>query len=55
MSASDFVHVVMDMYGTLIAYSLPVAAFIGACNIGINIISNAFFGGRLKIGGGRGD
>lgn len=52
MTASEYVSAVMDAYGTLLLYAMPVAALIGMCNIGINIILTAFFGGGLHIGGG---
>lgn len=42
----------VDAYARLVAASMPIVLFIGACNIGINILINAAFHGKLKIGGG---
>ena len=43
---------IIEAYRGLIVTALPVAFFIAACNIAINILFNAFSGGRLRIGGG---
>ena len=46
-----FVIACIDAYGELVAIGLPIAFFIGACNMGINILIDAFFHGNLHIGG----
>ena len=51
MSVSDFIQLIFDMYGQLLAYALPVAFVIGACNLIFNIVCSAAFGGKLHIGG----
>lgn len=48
---NDFVDEVCGAYGQIIAMGLPIAFFVGACNVCFNIICNAFFSGRLHIGG----
>lgn len=47
---TQFVHDVLSTYTSLLAVGLPVAFFIGAANVGINIIISAAFGGKLRIG-----
>ena len=47
---SDFIHDVLSAYTQLLAIGLPCAFFIGAANVGINIIISAAFGGKLRIG-----
>lgn len=42
---------VLTGYLEIIKAGLPIAFTIGACNLAINMIFNAFFGGRLTIGG----
>ena len=41
----------IDAYAKLIAACMPIVFFIGACNMAINILINAAFHGKLKIGG----
>lgn len=48
---TPFVQAVIDAYGKLVAASMPLVFFIGACNLSINILINAAFQGKLKIGG----
>lgn len=38
-------------YGELIAVGLPIAFCIGAANLCINMLIDAFFHGKLHIGG----
>lgn len=47
---NTFVSGVLAAYTDLLRVGLPVAFFIAACNIGINIIITAFSGGKLRIG-----
>ncbi len=42
---------VLTGYIEIIKAGLPIAFIIGASNLAINMIFNAFFGGRLSIGG----
>ena len=51
MTTENFISEVFSAYASIITMGLPVAFFIGACNIAFNIICNAFFSGTLKIGG----
>lgn len=46
-----FVVAAIQAYASLLALALPVTFFIGASNMAINILFNAFFHGKLKIGG----
>lgn len=50
---SPFVQACIQAYAQLIALAAPVVLFIGGCNIGINIVVNAFMGKGLHIGGGK--
>lgn len=51
MSVTPFYTWCIEAYARLVAVAMPIVFFIGACNIGINIIINAAFHGKLKIGG----
>lgn len=53
MNNQDFVNAVINAYGQIVAAAAPIAAFIAACNIGINLILKAFTGHDLRIGGDR--
>lgn len=48
---NPFVSVVIECYAEVISIALPITLFIGACNIGINVIVSAFLGGRIHLGG----
>lgn len=50
--APQFVQDVLETYTNLLGIGLPIAFFIGACNVGINIVLSAAFGGKLRIGRG---
>lgn len=47
----NFYDEVCNAYAEIISMGLPIAFFVGACNLCFNIICNAFFSGRLHIGG----
>lgn len=47
----DFIYSCMYGYKTLVINALPVAFMIGAANLCINILFDAFFHGKLHIGG----
>lgn len=46
-----FVQSAIDAYKEVITSAVPIAAIIGMCNIGINILYSAFIGKRLHLGG----
>lgn len=50
--APQFIRDVLKTYTDLLGLGLPIAFFIGAANVGINIIISAAFGGKLRIGRG---
>ena len=47
---TEFISDVLDGYKSIVAIGCPIVFFIGACNVAINIIVTAFFGGGLRIG-----
>lgn len=47
MNTDTFIQLYVDMLHVV----LPCTFFFGACNLGINIILNAFFNGKMKFGG----
>ena len=51
MTNSEFIQAALTGYQNILVACLPVVFFIGACNMGINILLGAFFHGSLKIGG----
>lgn len=48
---TPFIQAVIDAYTKLISACMPLVFFVGACNLSINILINAAFQGKLKIGG----
>ena len=52
MDNQEFINLVLQGYGDILAVSLPIALFIGACNVAANLLISACFGGKLRIGRG---
>lgn len=50
MDTSSFISEVLSGYKDLVAAGLPIVFFIGACNVAINTIVSAAFGGELRFG-----
>lgn len=53
MTQTDFVNATISAYASIAAICVPIVAIIGMCNIGINVLINAFMGHGLHIGGGK--
>lgn len=47
---TPFISDVLSGYRVLITAGLPIVFFIGACNVAINTIVSAAFGGDLRFG-----
>lgn len=50
MDTSTFINEVLTGYKELVSAGLPIVFFIGACNVAINTIVTAAFGGGLRFG-----
>lgn len=49
MTNEEFIQAVLSGYAEILMVCLPIALFIGGCNLAFNIICSAFFGGRLSF------
>lgn len=50
MDSATFISEVLSGYKDLVSAGLPIVFFIGACNVAINTIVSAAFGGELRFG-----
>lgn len=48
---SDLFRLGISLYVEIAQYAIPIAFAVGMCNMIVNTVFSAAFGGRLKIGG----
>lgn len=48
---SDLFRLGLQLYLSVAEYAVPIAFAIGMCNMIVNTMLSAAFGGRMKIGG----